>query len=692
MKLIAFFLLLSGIARADSNRSFVQMASIFADNMVLQQKTSVSFWGKASPGKAISIEASWGSSAKTEARADSLWKVNLRTSKAGGPYEVKLQIGDSTIVYKNVMLGEVWVCSGQSNMEMPLQGWPPDNPIQNSAEEIQAANYPDIRLFTVSRAASAEPEFNCVGTWSECNPQTAAKFSAVGYFFGRKLYQELHVPIGLISSTWGGTRIQPWISGRHLGRMPEYKAIVERVDSARPELKKLDAWIRSHPVVDVSIKPPEHQYENLDFGDSTCSKSDYDDSMWRTMKLPTYWQNTDAGVFNGIVWFRKKIEIPKNWLDTNLVLALGPIDDMDETFVNGVKVGGMLGGGFYATPRTYDVPKGLVKDSALTIAVRVIDIGGFGGIWGGGVTMKIYSKGDSSKSISLSGEWKYLPVAEYVNSKFYVYGAAGEFNNRPKTSVDVGPFTPTMLFNGMIAPLIPYAIKGVIWYQGESNSDLPSDYNNYEALFKLMIRNWRADWGEGNFPFYYVQIAPWTYGEKSKSYMVRDAQFRTLSVPNTGIVVTLDIGSLTTIHPPDKQDVGLRLALWALAKDYQPKGSLRHKEIVYSGPLYRSMKIQKRKIILTFDEADRGLVMSARGGPTSGGDDSGGNTNFLIAGKDSVFVKANVKVDGKKLIVYSGTVKKPIAVRYAWGNTEEGTLFNKAGLPAPTFRTDNWKQ
>ncbi|HUI29544.1 MAG TPA: sialate O-acetylesterase [Candidatus Acidoferrales bacterium] len=675
MKLIALFLFLIVIAKAESNKPFIEIPSIFSDNMVLQQKTNVTFWGTATPGAPVSIKASWGASAKTKVLPDSLWKVKLKTVKAGGPYEVSLQIGDSTIIYKNVMLGEVWLCSGQSNMEMPLAGWPPDNPIQNSAEEIQAANFPNIRLFTVARAVSAQPEFNCVGAWNECNPQTVAKFSAVGYFFGRKLYEELHVPIGLIVSSWGGTRIQSWIGGKFLGGMPDYTPIVEKIDSARGQVKKLNDWIFSHPVIDISAKPPAHQFENLDFEDSLCHRADFDDSSWRTMKLPTYWEATEVGEFDGTVWFRKKIEIPKSWLDTNLVLALGPIDDMDETYVNGVKVGGMLGGGFWATPRIYEIPKGIVKDSVLVIAVRVIDTGGGGGIWGNDVKMQIYSKPDTLSGISLSGDWKYLPVAEFMNNKFYRYGAAGEFNSRPKTSVDVGPDTPTMLFNGMTAPLIPYCIKGTIWYQGESNSNLPSDYDNYEALFRLMIKNWRTDWGEGNFPFYYVQIAPFAYGEKSKSYVVRDAQFRTLSVPNTGIAVTLDIAPTSTIHPPDKQDVGSRLALWALAKDY-------HKKVIYSGPLYRSMKIQNGKIFLSFDNADGGLIIK----------DSSGNANFLIAGKDSVFVKANVKVEGRKLIVYSDEIKKPIAVRYTWTNTDEATFFNKEGLPAPTFRTDNWKQ
>lgn len=678
MKAIILFLSLFAIQQSSlgSQPSLIKMPSIFSDNMVLQQKTNVTFWGMALPGTTVSIEVSWRAKTKTIVKPDSTWQIKLKTTKAGGPYEVKLQIGDSVIIYKNVMLGEVWLCSGQSNMEMPLAGWP-DNPIQNSAEEIQAANYPDIRLFTVARAVSASPEFNCVGTWSECNPQTAAKFSATAYFFGRKLYQELHVPVGLIFSSWGGTKIQSWISGKFLEQLPDYKAMVDKIDSASGDVKKMNDWIYSHSMVDVGNIPSTHQFENLNFDDSACSLPNFNDDAWRAMKLPIYWEATEVGDFDGAVWFRKKIEVPKTWIGRNMTLELGPIDDMDETYVNGSKVGGVLVGGYWATPRIYKVPKEVVKDSLLTIAVRVLDTGGGGGIYGNGVPMRIHpdSTMDTTESISLAGPWKYLPVAEFLNSTFYIYGASGEFNNRPKTSVSVSPNTPTMLFNGMIVPLIPYTIKGALWYQGEANSDLPSDYNNYESHLKLMIKNWRADWGEGNFPFYYAQIAPFTYGVQSKSYVVRDAQTRTLSVPNTGMAVTLDIASPATIHPADKQDVGLRIALWALAKDY-------HKKVIYSGPLYRSMKIQKDKIVLMFDDADGGLVVK----------DSSGNTNFQISGKDSMFVKASVKVDGKKLIVWSDEVKKPVAVRYTWSNTEEATLFNKAGLPAPTFRTDNWKQ
>ena len=656
----------------DLKANSIEIPSIFSDNMVLQQKSNVRFWGKANPGESIEVSASWGASAKTKVNDNGLWKTDLKTIKAGGPYEIKIKIGDSTLVYKNVLLGEVWLCSGQSNMELPLQGWPPQVVVQNSAEEIKEANYPYIRLFNVSRAVSDKPLFNCSGKWTECDSLTVAKFSAAGYFFGRELYKNLKVPIGLISSPWGGTPIESWISSEYLGKADEYKPVIAKIDSAGDEIKKLNDWIHSHPVIDVSSKAPEHKWENLEFGDSACAKTDFNDSNWKTMKLPVYWESTEVGNFDGIVWFRKKVDVPKSWIGKDLVLEPGPVDDMDRSYVNGTFVGGIEKEGFWNEPRVYNVPKEIVNDSVLTIAVRVLDIGGGGGIWGNNIKMKIHPK-DSDESISLAGDWKYLPVAEFINDKFYVYKIEGEeFYSRPKCSVDISPNTPTMLYNGMISPLIPYRIKGTIWYQGESNVGTPY---NYKTLFPLMIKNWRDSWGEGNFPFYFVQIAPFDYGASSKSYIIREAQLLTLSVPNTGMVVTLDIATVNNIHPPDKQDVGKRLALWALAKNY-------NKNIPYSGPLYKSLKIKKGEAVLSFEHAGKGLIFKA----------IDGETNFIIAGKDQKFVKAQVKVDGKKLIVYSPDVKEPAAVRYAWSNKGEATLFNKELLPASTFRTDNWDE
>ncbi len=669
-------LLILSVTEAEAAASrFVLMPSLFSDNMVLQQKSNVAVWGKTGPGREVFVRGSWGAESRTVAGADSSWEVHLRTVKAGGPYSLTITVGDSTITYTNVMLGEVWVCSGQSNMQMPLAGWPPLFPLNNSAEEIRKAEYPNIRLFTVSLNYSATPDSSCSGEWTECTPKTAAEFSAVGYFFGRKLYDELHVPIGLIWSIWGGTEIQPWIGAKYLSKMPAYRDKVQTIERSGELIAARMQWITSHPVLDVASKPENVRWKGLDFDDSRCPEANYNDSLWRTCKLPNYWiynYEVRDGRFIGAVWFRKKVDIPKSWVDSSLVVDLGPIGGMDETWVNGVKVGGITEEGYDASPRVYNVPGSAVSDTVLTIAIRVPRISSWGGIWGNGVKMEVHPKFDSIDTVPLSGEWKYMPVAQYLGGKYYVFSPDGEIYFRPKLPFAYSENTPTVLYNGMIAPLIPYGIRGVVWYQGESNTNKPDDY---KYLFPLMIKNWRAAWGEGNFPFYWVQIAPYHYGNGANSAVIRNAQRETLSLPNTGMAVTLDIGTPDRIHPPDKQDVGLRLALWALAKQYG-------KHVAYSGPLYRSMKVRDGKVIISFNFADGGLVFKP----------FDGRSNFIIAGKDSVFVKAKVKVEGTTLEVYSSQVKHPLAVRYAWGNAEEATLFNKAGLPASTFKTDHWRK
>jgi sialate O-acetylesterase len=666
---IGFFLI---NAQSSPQNSF-EMPVIFSDNMVLQQKSKAPFWGKANPNLKILINASWGASAKATVQSDSLWQAKLKTPRAGGPYEIKLQIGDSIIVYKNVMIGEVWLCSGQSNMEMPLAGWPPRDLIDGSAQTIQNAGNKNIRLFTVTRAYSDQPKFNCVGQWQESNPQTAATFSATAFYFGKKLHEELKVPIGLIHTSWGGTPVQAWTSGQFLAQLGEYKSIIKTIDECGPEILKLHDWLNRHPIIDVSNKEPEDKWRGLDFQDEACSSPEFDDSRWRVMNLPTLWETTEVGNFDGAMWFRKQIEIPASWLNSDLIVELGPIDDMDVTFVNGQKVGGYEVDGQWQTDRIYPVPKELVTEKLITIAVRVIDNQGGGGIWRQKEKLKIYPQaGESGQSISLSGTWKYLAVAEYLAGKFYVLGAKGEeYFSRPKVPIDLSASTPTALYNAMIRPLIPYAIKGVIWYQGEANTTQPE---LYKTLFPMMINNWRADWKQGKFPFYYAQIAPYNYGDSTPSQRLREAQLFTLSTPKTGLVVTLDIGNPDNIHPANKKDVGERLARWALAKDYG-------KKVVYSGPLYRSMKVVNDKIILSFKHTNGGLVLKERNG----------EHHFLIAGQDSVFKKAEVKIKGKKLVLSNPEIKKPVAVRYAWSNTDEGTLFNGAGLPASSFRTDNWK-
>jgi sialate O-acetylesterase len=638
--------------------------------MVLQQKTEVKVWGKANSGETIKISASWGVSAEVVVSKDGLWDTKIKTPIAGGPYQISIQSGDTNIVYKNVLIGEVWLCSGQSNMEMPLEGWPPVDTIFNSKQEIKNAGNYDIRLFTVSRAVSNKAEFNVSGEWRKCDSVTAAKFSAAAFFFGKKLFEKLNVPIGLINTSWGGTPIETWTSDKYLRETGIYDSTLDKIISSQKEIKVQRDWIEGHQVIDISKRDLQTKWQNLEFDDSLYSNPAFKDANWKIMNLSIYWEITEVGNFDGIVWFRKKIEIPNAWVNKDLILELGPVDDMDRTYVNGKIVGKTENEGLWQKDRIYKIPKEIINDSLLTIAVRVLDNQGGGGIYGNKSKMKIHPVGDTT-AIPLSGEWKYLPVAEFLDGKFFIYGSRDEeFYKRPVTTVEVSAYTPTILYNAMIAPLTSYAIKGAIWYQGETNTNNPK---LYETLLPLMIKNWRNDWNIGNFPFYYVQIAPYNYGNTTFSELLREAQLKTLSVPNTGMVVTLDIGNPQNVHPGNKKDVGDRLAFWALAKTY-------NKKLSYSGPLYKTMKVQNNKITLSFDYATGGLLLKPLNGAY----------NFMIAGEDKVFKKARVKINGNKLAISNPEIKNPVAVRYAWSNIAEATLFNNKGLPASSFRTDNW--
>lgn len=624
----------------------IKLPVIFSDNMVLQQQSAAPIWGWAQPGEEISVSGSWNKNAVVKVKADSdgKWTVRLKTPRAGGPYNVTIE-GKDKVVLKNVMIGEVWVCSGQSNMEMPLTGWP-GAPLLNSATEIKAANYSDIRLFTVKRDVAMSPQQDAEGTWTACSPATVSSFSATAYFFGRALYRKLKVPIGLIHTSWGGTVAEAWTSEEALRKLGGFDNALDWMDSIAPHLKEL----KEQDARNMELWTNEMNKVNNQYADEA-----YNDADWKTMKLPTKWESAGLPDFDGIVWFRKTVEVPASWAGKDLQLDLGPIDDEDITWFNGHKVGGIQEDGFWAKNRSYKVPGALVKAGKNEIAVRVTDPKGDGGIYGDPALLKLYPVNNEKEQVSLVGDWRYKAALE-----------------KPKTHTTDNPNTPTVLYNGMIAPIIPYAIKGAIWYQGEANVGRAAQY---ERLFPAMIQDWRARWKEPDFDFYFVQIAPYPYGgDGTKAAALRDAQRRTLSLTNTGMVVTLDIGDTTNIHPANKEEVGRRLSLWALAKTYGLKN------IVYSGPLYKSMKVAGNKIILSFDHTDGGLV--AKGGAL---------TNFQVADANGHFVTAHATIKGNQVVVFADAVENPVAVRYAWRDNAVPHLFNKAGLPASVFTTEDLK-
>jgi len=654
-----------------------RLAPILADSMVLQQQTKAPLWGTGIAGASVSITPSWvydpvgGKVITATVSSDGKWMVKLQTPKAGGPYEIKIQHGDSILVLKNILIGEVWLASGQSNMEMPLQGWPPNDTIMNSAAEIASANYPNIRLFTVQRNYSTSPVTSLKGAWQICTPQTVAGFSATAYYFGKTLHKNLNVPVGLINSSWGGTPVESWMSAEALSQFKEFNDYLQKLEEGKEDEKKLSLWLTSFPAVEMFKRSGEKRWSGINFNDEQCSAVSFDDSKWKEMKLPRLWEQTEVGNFDGVVWFRRTVEVPQSWLNKKIILELGPIDDIDMTYVNGVKVGGFETEGFWNANRIYPLPDGVIRSAKIVIAIKVIDNQGGGGIYGREELLKLRLEG-TDQSISLAGNWKYLPVAEYRNGTFFVMGAeGGKFNTRPKFAVEPSAYTPATLFNAMIHPMLPLAIRGAIWYQGESNT---GRHEQYKKLFPTMINEWRKKFQNENFPFYYVQIAPWRYGAGTHSELLREAQFVTLSTKNTGMAVTIDIGNNNNIHPANKEDVGKRLALWALADTYG-------KKLVPSGPVFKSGKMEKNSFVLNFDYAGNKLVVK----PNHSGNE------FTIAGEDSVFKAAQVEVKGKTLRVFHPGIKKPLAVRYAFSDTASATLFNSEGLPASSFRTDSWK-
>jgi sialate O-acetylesterase len=618
----------------------ITLPAFIADNMVLQQQADDPIWGWAAPGELITVEGTWNNHpVSVKADAKGAFMAKIKTPQAGGPYTLTIK-GRQTIILHNVMIGEVWICSGQSNMELPMQGWPGAH-VLNSDQEIKHANYPNIRLFTVNRDIALSPQKSCQGNWSACNPQSVAPFSATGYFFGRALYQKLKVPIGLIETCWGGTVAEAWTSNRALKKLGDFDSMLNKLDSIRPFMKEMEAKDK----VDNAAWQKASVHINTQY-----EKTDFDDHGWKIMSLPTIWEKAGYPDLDGIVWFREKVNVPASWVGKPLEIDLGPIDDNDITWFNGKKIGATEG---WLVPRSYKIPGDLVKAGENVIAVRVTDLGGNGGIYGKKEILKIYPAGTSpDHGISLASDWKYKIA----------------FVKHSVPLITQNPNYPTVLYNGMIAPLIPFAIKGAIWYQGESNVGRAKQY---AKLFPAMIHDWRRRWKEGDFPFYFVQIAPFPYGgNRMESAALRDAQRTTLQLPNTGMAVTLDIGDTTNIHPSHKQEVGHRLALWALANTYGEKG------IVYSGPLYKNIKIDGNRIIISFKYADGGLV--AKGGTLN---------SFEIAGDDGRFVPADAKISGDKVIVSSEAIPHPKDVRYGWSDTAEPHLFNKAGLPASSFNT-----
>ncbi len=624
----------------------VVLPKVIGDHMVLQRNADAAIWGWAVPGERVRVRGSWMAEDRAvEANPDGRWLVRLPTPDAGGPHTVTIT-GENTITLNDVLIGEVWICGGQSNMEWPIRAISPDDAKITIAE----ANDPMIRLFEVRRQVSLQPRADCeAGLWGPMTSERAPESSAVAYFFAKELREKLGVPVGLIESNWGGTRVEAWMSPGALDPFSEYAGTLETV-----RLSAGDPGNRSTMIETLT----ERWWEGLDKNgpQSWTLPGGFDDSGWETMELPATLSGNGLENFDGVVRFRKTVDLPTGWVGKPVTLTLGPIDDYDDVWFNGRHIGSTHGDNQWAAVRKYEVPGEVVRGGKNTIAVRILDTAGPGGINGSAGQMNVQRE---DMLVTIAGDWKYQ-----VGQK------ASDLPPRP-TGLNVGPNTPTALYHGMITPLLPFTAKGAIWYQGESNV---GNAARYAELFPAMIQDWRRAFRNDDLSFYFVQIAPFNYGnDTGNAARLRDSQRTTLALEGTGMAVTMDIGNPRDIHPRNKRDVGDRLARWALAKDYGQT------DVVYSGPLFSSAVVKGNSVVVSFDHVNGGLV--SRGGSL---------THFTIAGADKKFVAANAVIEGDTIVVSSPDVEAPIAVRYGWGAADEPNLFNGAGLPASSFKTDDW--
>jgi sialate O-acetylesterase len=638
---LSSLLALTLVGGASAARATVIPNPLFADHAVLQQGAKVPVWGTADPGEAVTVQIA-GQTVSTTAGSDGKWLAHLAPMKAGGPHALTIS-GANKVVLTDILVGEVWVCSGQSNMERQLGLRVGQQPIDGWENECAAADHPRIRHFGVAQEKSLAPLQTVKGQWDVCTPETVKDFTAVGYFFGRDLHRARRVPIGLIHSSWGGTPAEAWTSEAGLRQLPDFadtpeqiKMLIADPDGARRQYEaRLETWFVANDAGSAEGR--------------AWSDAALDTVAWKTTPVPGLWEDAGEPDLNGVVWLRKTFDLPSGAAKAAAELQLGMIDDIDTTWVNGVKVGATAG---YNLVRKYSVPAGVLKAGRNVVAVRVLDTGGGGGIWGDQKPQLVLAGKVPLRPIDLTGPWRYRIGMNLQDGPPPPRGVTG----------DVG--TPSILYNAMIAPLLPYAMRGVIWYQGESNVRRE---RQYRALFPAMIADWRQAWGQ-DFPFLFVQIAP----HRDMTPEIRDAQLSAwLHTPKTAMVVTSDCGDANDIHPTRKQPVGARLALAARALAYGER-------LEYSGPVFDAMTIKGGKATLRFSHLGGGLV--AKGGPLKG---------FTMAGADKVFHPAQAQIRGKTLVVTSDAVPQPAAVRYGWANVPDGNLFNKAGLPASPFRTDS---
>jgi len=625
----------------------VDIANIFTNNMVLQAHKPIKIWGDAPDGELVSVYFNVQHQ-KTISNKKGKWMMEFPPMNYGDTVTIEVVGIANKIKLTNILVGDVWLCSGQSNMAMTVNGG--GGHVYNYMKEINNANYPEIRMFNVKPNLSATVGLDVEGKWEICSPETVSQFSAVAYFFARKVYQETGIPIGIINSSWGGTDIETWISMDAFKKLPEN--FITRYEDA--EIYGVESVLKKNE----DNRNAFNEVVSNDIGNrEKWYKSSYNIDSWKFISQPQEWSGTELETFDGVVWFKYEFDLSNADAGQPGVLSMGKVDDIDITWINGIKIGETNGAGY---DRFYKIPSGVLKKGKNNITVKVVDAIRGGGFTGTKNELFIKTK---EGQYSLVGDWKYKTTT----------------NTEKLHYMDVVPnLSYGLLYNAMIDPLRNVVIKGVVWYQGENNTSRAYDYR---TLFPTLIKDWRTKWGY-DFSFYWVQLAG--YLAKAEQPPVadswaelRESQTLTLSLDNTGEVITTDIGDANDIHPKNKQDVGLRMAYIALNKNYG-----KH-NIICSGPIYKKMKRNDNEIIIEFDNVASGLMTNSKYGYVEG---------FAIVGDEHKFVWANAKILGKnKVIVYSDQIKNPVAVRYCWASNPDVNLYNSAGLPACPFRTDSWR-
>ncbi|SFC70724.1 sialate O-acetylesterase [Spirosoma endophyticum] len=636
--LVSLLLIITSIAQAQ-----VRLPKLISDGMVLQRDATLKIWGWATPGERITIRFN-KNNYKTVTEANGQWQVKLPPMPAGGPYSMDI-VGNAQLTVKDILVGDVWFCSGQSNMVHQLN-------IHDVtyAKEIREADFPQIRQFWIPTLTNLQsPQSDLPnGQWKSAVGEDVRPFSAVAYFFAKKLYDKYKVPIGIINASVGGTPIEAWTSEEGLRDFSDLNATIEK----NKDTTYINSLTRK-PTAPINRPAPP-----VDFGMAGTAKwfdVAYVPKGWRPINVPGYWEDQGIKDLNGVVWYRKEIDLPASMTGKPARVFLGRIVDADELYINGKSVGKTT----YMYPqRRYNVAADVLKAGKNVFVVRVTNNGGKGGF----VPDKPYCIFADADTVDLKGTWQYKVGIAY--QPFAGGSQAGGINAQNQ---------PTALYNAMVAPEINYAIKGFCWYQGESNAGKPQEY---EKLQVALIQDWRNHWKQGPLPFLSVQLPgfmDYNYQPTESNWAVlREAQRKALSVPNTAMVVAIDLGEWNDIHPDNKKDVGERLALSAMKTAYK-------ENLVSSGPLYQSSAIDGNKIVVSFTNVGGGLI-------TKDGEELG---EFAIAGADKKFIWAKAKIEGNNVVVWSDEVATPQYVRYAWAdNPVNPNLYNKEGLPASPFRTD----